>query len=174
MHDRTRYLLLGVVGTLLVLALGGWLFVQSGRYPIGADQPHLPITLKLIDSLRDHATETAAADITAPNLDDPAMIASGARQYAEDCSGCHLAPGMADSEVRAGLYPQPPRLSETGIDDDAEAFWIVKHGIKMSAMPAWGKTQSDQKIWALVAFAKTLPKLSPAQYRAQTKGVHPE
>ena len=45
-------------------------------------------------------------------------------------------------------------------------FWIIKHGVKLSAMPAWGKTHSDDLIWDMVAFAKALPNMSPEQYQA--------
>jgi len=80
------------------------------------------------------------------------------------CTGCHLAPGMGDSEIRPGLYPQPPNLSQEPVDP-SEAFWVIKHGIKMSAMPAWGRTHDDATIWDMVAFVQQLPHLTPAQYR---------
>jgi hypothetical protein len=71
---------------------------------------------------------------------------------------------MSDSEIRPGLYPQPPNLARASIEAD-EAFWVIKHGIKMSAMPAWGRTHDDAAIWDMVAFLQQLPHLSPAQYR---------
>jgi len=80
------------------------------------------------------------------------------------CTGCHLAPGMADSEIRPGLYPQPPNLAREKVDA-RKAFWVIKHGIKMSAMPAWGLSHDDPTIWSMVAFLQKLPMLSPAQYR---------
>lgn len=167
MSSTARGFVLGVVATVIVGAIGAYAFVQSGAYPMGADVPHTPLTLRMIDRLRDASTERAAKSITAPgNLDDRALIAAGAHEYAEECTGCHLAPGMASSELRAGLYPQPPNLSKDGIDDDAEAFWIIKHGIKMSAMPAWGRTHDDRSIWSLVAFARQMPQMTPAQYHA--------
>jgi mono/diheme cytochrome c family protein len=167
MSPSSRAFLLGVASTVAVAAVAAFAFVNAGAYPMGADVPHTPLTLKMINRLRDASTERAAASVQVPgNLSDPALIAQGAHEYAEECTGCHLAPGRASSELRAGLYPQPPNLAEDGIDNDAEAFWIIKHGIKMSAMPAWGRTHDDRSIWSLVAFAKTLPKLSPAQYQA--------
>ncbi|MGH8456557.1 MAG: c-type cytochrome, partial [Stenotrophobium sp.] len=50
----------------------------------------------------------------------------------------------------------------------AEEFWMIKHGVKMTAMPAWGPTHDDAKIWGMVAFLQKLPKLTPAQYAAMT------
>jgi len=158
-----------VVGLLVVIGLGAAAFVRSGVYDMGADVPHAPLTLTLIENLRDNATKAHSRDITVPaDLDSPARVAQGARIYATRCTGCHLAPGVLQSELRTGLYPQPPDLSTDGIDDTAEAFWIIKHGIKMSAMPAWGKTHSDAEIWSLVAFLHKLPGMSPAQYQQLT------
>ena len=51
-----------------------------------------------------------------------------------------------------------------------EAFWIIKHGIKMTAMPAWSKTHTDAQLWDLVAFLDKLPKMTPAQYAEATRG----
>ena len=153
-----------VIGTFAVLAIATGIFVWSGSYNIGADSPHLPITLKVINNLRDHSTKAHSRGIKVPNLDNPAMIAEGAEHYSSMCTGCHLAPGMAETEIRAGLYPLPPDLSKDGIDDPAEAFWIIKHGIKMTGMAAWGKTHTDEQIWNMVAFIRKLPTMTPGQY----------
>jgi mono/diheme cytochrome c family protein len=154
-----------VLVLLVVVAVGGAAFLRSGAYDIGADAPHAPMTLSMIEQLRDASTKAHSRGIAVPPLDDPAKVAQGAMLYAKACTGCHLAPGMDTSDLRTGLYPQPPDLAKDGIDDQAEAFWIIKHGIKMSAMPAWGKTRSDAQVWNLVAFLVKLPDLSPAQYR---------
>ena len=164
MSSSTRSFAFGAVATLLVLALAAAAFIWSGAYPIGADRPHLPLTAKLIETLRDRATEGAAVSIVVPALDDEARIAEGAAHYDAMCTGCHQAPGRADSELRNDLYPRPPNLVEEGIDNPGEAFWIIKHGIKLTAMPAWGKTRGDAQIWTIVAFLNRLPKATPAQY----------
>ncbi|WWL44103.1 cytochrome c [Pseudomonas parakoreensis] len=56
------------------------------------------------------------------------------------CVGCHLAPGLTGTELSNSLYPAPPNLSKLGVDGHpAAAFWIIKHGIKSTGMPAWAK-----------------------------------
>jgi mono/diheme cytochrome c family protein len=96
-------------------------------------------------------------------------VAAGAVLYKEMCSGCHLAPGMEATEISQGLYPEAPELSH-GTDLRAEqAFWVIKHGVKMSGMAAWGRTHSDAMIWDLVAFLHALPSLSAADYQTATK-----
>ena len=166
MTSNLRSLLAGAAIAVLLLLAGIAVFVWSGLYPIGADKPHLPLTLSIMETLRDRATESSAKAVVVPPLDDPAMIAAGAARYAGLCTGCHIAPGKPSSALREGLYPQPPNLSEDGIDNTAEAFWIIKHGIKMSAMPAWGMTQTDAQIWAMVAFLAKIKDMTPAQYSA--------
>lgn len=164
MSPAFRWFVFGVISTLVVLALGAGLFVSSGRYAIGADQPHLPMTLSLINALRDKSTEAAGKQVSVPSLDSPAQIADGAALYDAHCTGCHLTPGQAATGLSTGLYPQPPNLAKDGVDKPGEAFWIIKHGIKLTAMPAWGKTQTDADIWNLVAFLQRVPKMTPAQY----------
>lgn len=164
MSSPARSFVFGAIATLVVLAVASAAFIWSGVYPIGADRPHLPLTAKLIETLRDRATEGAAASIVVPALDDQAKIAEGAAHYDAMCTGCHQAPGRPDSELSNDLYPQPPNLAQDGIDNPGEAFWIIKHGIKLTAMPAWGKTRSDAQIWTIVAFLNRVPKATPAQY----------
>ena len=166
MTSNLRSMLAGAAIALLLLLAGVAAFVWSGRYPIGADKPHLPLTLSVMETLRDRATESSAKSVVVPSLENPAMIAAGAARYAGLCTGCHIAPGNPSSPLREGLYPQPPNLSEGGIDNAAESFWIIKHGIKMSAMPAWGKTQTDAQMWAMVAFLAKVKDMTPAQYAA--------
>ena len=147
---------------LVIIAIGIW--VWSGAYNIGADSPHWAFTHYLIGQVREHSIESRTADIEVPDLDDPALVAEGAHHYAHMCTGCHLAPGMGDSEMRKGLYPRPPNLTHFA-PSPAEAFWVIKHGIKMTAMPAWGKTHDDQKIWAMVAYLQKQPHMSVERYR---------
>jgi mono/diheme cytochrome c family protein len=130
-----------VLVVLIVIGVGIWIW--SGTYNIGADSPHWAITSKLINVLRERSIDPRAAQVTVPNLDDPALVKLGAEHYQEMCTGCHLAPGLGDSELRDGLYPQPPNLTHFA-PRPAEGFWIIKHGIKLTAMPAWGKTHDDQ------------------------------
>jgi len=155
----------GALVLLLALAVGVGVFIWSGVYNPGADSPHWKLTYMLLQAAREQAVERHASTVALPsNLDDAQLILKGAGQYAAMCTGCHLAPGMQDSEIRPGLYPQPPNLSKVSVDP-REAFWVIKHGIKMSAMPAWGTTHDDATIWSMVAFLQKLPNMTPKQYK---------
>jgi mono/diheme cytochrome c family protein/ketosteroid isomerase-like protein len=156
--------LTAVVILLVVGILGIGAFVYSGVYNIGADAPHTKPVHALIETLVDRSVERRAKDLVVPNLEEPQLVLDGAGHYAAMCTGCHLAPGLAENEMRPGLYPKPPQLAKFR-PDPREAFWIIKHGIKMSAMPAWGQTHDDAAIWGMVAFLQKLPEMTPAQYK---------
>lgn len=158
---------------LLVIISGiGAAVIYGGLYNIGADAPHLRPTHWLIASLRDRSISVRAQDISVPkDLDDPKRVTTGAGLYGEMCSSCHLAPGIEKSELSQGLYPQAPELARADGRSPAQQFWIIKHGIKLTAMPAWGRTHNDDLIWDLVAFIRALPQLTPAQYQAAVKSA---
>lgn len=159
------------VGLLLVTgAVAAVAFVFSGVYDIGADDHHTKIVFAVIEQLRNRSIATRAKEIeTVPPLEDTTKIVAGAQAYATLCAACHLAPGVMKSDVRRGMYPLPPSLAQETVPDARTAFWIVKHGIKMSAMPAWGKSLDDPAIWNLVAFLRQMPDMSPETYQQLSK-----
>jgi cytochrome c553 len=156
---------MSIAAILAAFAIGGALFIESGYYDIGADDHHTKPVLTLIEQLRDRSIEVRARTIDVHYVMDPARITAGAQRYAALCAGCHLAPGVTRSDIRAGLYPHPPNLAQEEMQPAQRAFWIVKHGIKMSAMPAWGKTLDDAAIWDIVAFVRKMPAMTPEIYR---------
>ena len=159
-----RGLLFGIAA-LAALALLLVLIVRAGVYNVAADDPHTPLTFAVLEQVRTASVRARAAKLKVPaDLDSPARITQGAGNYDAMCAGCHLAPGMGPTELSRGLYPAPPDLTRTPVVP-AEAFWVIKHGIKASGMPAWGRSMGDEYIWNMVAFLQQLPKLDEAGYR---------
>jgi mono/diheme cytochrome c family protein len=151
----------------LAIPAGAALFVYGGVYDIGADAPHTKPVFWAISQLRDRSIAVRAHAITLPaDLASPSRIASGAGLYANLCTGCHLAPSMKKTDLSRGLYPKPPQLAYGTDQTPAQQFWILKHGIKLTAMPSWGRTHSDEELWDIVAFLKKMPDLDAAQYQA--------
>jgi len=156
-----------VLTFLVVIAAFAGLFVYAGVYNIGADAPHWRFVSDTLETLRDRSIAVSARGIVPPkDLDDPKRISAGAGLYNEMCTGCHLGPGLERSELSQGLYPTAPELARADDLSPAEQFWTIKHGVKLTAMPAWGKTHNDELIWDMVAFLRHLPKMSPARYKA--------
>jgi len=161
---RKSLLTLTVLSGVAVAAGAG--FIWSGIYNIGADDTHTRPVYALMQAMRERSIETRAHKLQLPaDLSDPARITQGAGNYSAMCTGCHLGPGMEETELSKGLYPAPPNLAKEPVDA-AEAFWVIKHGIKASGMPAWGKSMDDDYIWNMAAFLQQLPKLNVEQYQA--------
>jgi mono/diheme cytochrome c family protein len=169
MRTRKMKAALIVLAAVLSLAAGAAAFVASGFYNIGADDHHTKLTLAIIDQLRERSIEVRALSISPLLVADPDRVKLGAERYDALCVGCHLAPGLTKSDIRAGLYPHPPNLAQEDLKDSRRAFWIIKHGIKMTGMPAWGKTLDDPAIWELVTFVKKMPDMTAETYRQMSQ-----
>jgi mono/diheme cytochrome c family protein len=160
-------------GGALLGALGcASLAIFAGTFNVAADTPHTQSVYWLLKTVRERSVSTRATGVVVPSdLADAKRIALGAGEYAEMCSGCHLAPGMKRTEISRGLYPRAPELRRGSDLTPAEEFWVVKHGLKMTGMPAWGVTHDDELLWDVVAFLRKLPDLSADQYQELVKSA---
>jgi mono/diheme cytochrome c family protein len=163
-----------LTGFVIAVAAVAALFAWSGAYNVAADEPHWPLIERMMETVRDRSAAVRASGTVVPDLDDESLIRTGAGNYEAMCVGCHLQPGVEQTELSFGLYPAPPQFVRKRPDDPAAAFWVIKHGVKMSGMPAWGKSMNDESIWGMVAFLRKLPDLSPTRYRelVVTSGGH--
>lgn len=169
--DHGKALLLGLAILGGVLAGGGILVVWSGLVPISASSGHWPVTRWFLHFAMRNAVETQAMGIEAPALKDPALVLKGAGHYATGCVPCHGAPGQPQSLIVRQMTPKPPFLPRSVHEWTPEQlFWIVKHGVKFTAMPAWVSSQRDDEVWAMVAFLQELPTLSPEGYERLAYG----
>ena len=170
--------LIGAASVLVILLVGSLIFIYSGLYNMSATVHHNKITLWMINTLRDNSIKHYANDtsIKPPNLSDSSLILKGYTHYSRMCAGCHGAPGRDQGELaQKGFYPHPPPLVRTAKEfTPQQLFWITKYGLKMTAMPAFGPTHSDDKIWTIVAFVQKLPYMTKEQYlflANETKGI---
>lgn len=166
---------LKTIAVLVVVSIiAGLGILYSGIVNVSASYPHSALTHWLLHTGMKRSVLQHSRDIKVPPLDRPKMVMMGFRHYREMCVGCHLAPGVTSSEIRKGLIPKPPKLQEAVKQwKPAELFWIVKHGVRMTAMPAWGATHSNDKIWDIVAFLEKLPDMTEDQYQQMDKAAGP-
>lgn len=161
-----------------LLLLGAALFVWSGQYNIAANVPHWKATYWLLSTARDRSISDHSKTVTTPSLTHPGYLDIGFRNYHAMCRLCHNAPGHNRSEIARGLYPAPPDFASTNVKkrSDTEVYWIVKNGIKMSGMAAFGATHSEDEILGLVSFVQRLPSMASGEYAAMVKaaGMRPE
>ena len=165
---------LTLVGLLAVLLLAGLAFIYSGIYDVSASSPDTGLIHWALETTQERSVHRAAEafeeSAQIPDLNDPSLIQTGLVHYHSMCVTCHGAPGVPISEIGQGLNPYPPELAaEAEEEEPAEIFWVVKNGIKMTGMPAFGVTHSDEEIWAITAFLQRMPKLSPEEYGALVK-----
>jgi mono/diheme cytochrome c family protein len=171
-RSATRWLIVTLAAGALLAAIVAAALVHMGSFDVAADKPHSQPVFWLMNTVREKSVAIRAADITVPgDLADAKRIASGAAQYDEMCSFCHLAPGMKRTEISRGLYPRAPELRRNSSLTPAEQFWVVKHGLKMTGMPAWGVTHNDELLWDVVAFLRKLPELTADQYQTLVKSA---
>jgi mono/diheme cytochrome c family protein len=161
-HSMITVAVLAIASLMIILG-----FVWSGIYDIGADSIHSRPVYSMLQTLRERSITAHVGKLQPPaNLNDMALIRQGAGNYDAMCTGCHLGPGIEPTELSRGLYPAPPNLSKAGEFVPSHHFWVIKHGIKASGMPAWGRSMGDEYIWGMVAFLQQMPKLDAAHYRA--------
>ena len=166
---KAAILFLAVV---LAAAAGGALWF--GAYDVAASSPHFSQTYRVLEIAMRRSIKVRAERVKVPPLGAPSQVAAGLSHFHAHCAGCHGAPGIAPESFALGMAPPPANLVLTAREwQPAELFWTVKHGIKMSGMPAWSHRMSDDDIWALVAFMRTLPELSPQEYRQRIAALSP-
>lgn len=127
--------------------------LYGGVYNVAATEQHLRPTFWLLEAGVRESVQRRARGIEVPPLEAEAKIQRGFRCFQTHCVQCHGAPGVAPADFAKGLLPLPTSLSQATRDwRPAELFWITKHGIKMTGMPAWGFRLDDGALWSIVAF----------------------
>jgi len=146
-----------VVVLLLVVA-----FIYSGTYDISVSNRDSGIVRWVLNTTRENSVEHHAKDIQIPNLNDTTMINNGYALFERGC-GCH---GNPERDPSDSFNPAPPDLAESGKEmEPNELFWMIKNGIKMSAMPKFDDRFNDDQIWNVVAFLKEYPDMSLQEYK---------
>jgi len=167
-----RAFLLGIVATLMVGAIGGYVVVTTGL--VDASAQAKPGGL---EKWAAHQSLKAAIARKSVALKDPlplddANLSAGLKLYAANCAVCHGAADHQASILAKGFYIGAPLLAKDGVEDDpeSETFWKVSNGIRFSAMPAFQKRLTDEQMWQVTQFVAHMDKL-PAAVEADWKSV---
>jgi thiosulfate dehydrogenase len=170
-----RNFVAGVIVTILIALFAGYLLLESGFIPANADAKPGGLELWIAGTSLDETLRKQAPKGPNPIALTDANLIQGISLYGQHCAICHgtASGAVSASPVAKGLYPAPPQLADEGVEDDGEgeSYWKIKHGIRLTGMPAWGRTMSDRQIWTLALFLKHMDKLPPAaqQEWAQVK-----
>jgi cytochrome c553 len=166
--------LLQVAALLAVLAIGGFLVSASGIVPIKASAGHWPITEWFLKFSMRRSIATHSLGLEGPPLDDAALVLRGAGAYETGCRPCHGSPDLPHPRVAQWMLPPAPYLPPVIPEwKPRELFYVVKHGVKLTGMPAWPAQQRDDEVWAIVAFLLAFPGLDAEEYRRLVYGATP-
>ena len=172
-HSAKRWMF-RTAAFLLAAAFGGFLFVASGIMPITASSGHWPITAWFLNFAMRRSVITHSVGIDVPRLDDHGLVVKGATHYEFGCRPCHGGPHVPQPVIPGYMTPHPPHLPpEVPKWRAAELFYIVKHGVKFTGMPAWPTQWRDDEVWAVVAFLLKLPDLRVEEYQKLARSVQP-
>ena len=167
------------LGPLGVAALAAVLIaaavIYSGVYNLAATTPHPPYLTHILHYTFRRAVQHQADQDPPADLNESSRVAVGATHFAQVCANCHGAPGIGQSPIALAMTPRPPSLQKQIAElNDREIFWVLKHGVKYSAMPGWPTQVRDDEIWNMVAFVRKLPNMRYDQYRALAFGEAPQ
>jgi len=151
---------------------GGFLVAALGLVPIKASSGHWPITAWFLHFTMGRSVSTHTIGMKVPALDKPGMVLKGATHFETGCFPCHGNPSIPNPRIPMEMTPHPPYLPPiVGQWGPEELYYIVKHGVKFTGMPAWPAQQRDDEVWAMVAFLQKFPELNEQEYRSMVSGV---
>ncbi|MEK8095441.1 cytochrome c [Methylocystis sp. IM3] len=154
---------LGFIVAVVVIAVGA--AITALFYDVAASAPEPEAVSSILHSVMRHSVQARAAAAGRESW-SPAELQKGFEEYDEMCVICHSAPGKERTPISKGLQPQPPDLAKASTQwTTAQLFWIISNGVRMTGMPAFGRTHGDAEIWNIVGFVRLLPKIPAQTYR---------
>ncbi len=149
---------------LTVLVIG----VLTGAYIVTTGVSARPdpgaLEARTARTIRTLAIRPRGRGVTNPVPASDAVIMEGMEHFADHCAVCHGNDGSGNTEMGRGLYPRAPdmRLPATQNLSDAELFYIIENGVRLTGMPGWatGTKDGETSSWHLVHFIRHLPKLT--------------
>ena len=151
----------GFVTALILLPIGCLAYFAAGFSPIRADAKPSALETAVLRSTVHASIRRRAAGVPSPPPANDDDIVAGGKLYVLGCQGCHGELGGAFQEDN-DLYPASPQLPHAGTQySEPELYWIVKHGVRMTGMSAYGPFYSERELWSLAAFLHRIDKLPP-------------
>jgi mono/diheme cytochrome c family protein len=177
-RNRNRLILKTAAATLVLVgvaaAAAGAVVLRAGWYDIGATAQHLQPVYSLLELGMRYSVRKHASEVRVPPLGAPQQVLRGAQVFSAQCAQCHGGPGFAQAKIGQSMQPLPgPLIDASARWQPRELYWITKHGIKMSGMPAWQFHLSEADLWSVVAFMGVLPAMSARDYAQATGAAVP-
>lgn len=168
-----RKFIAGMVFALVAFILGAFIYARGGYMAVNADATPSRLEQWAANSALDAAIEHQAPQPQNPVPKTDANLIDGMKLYAMNCGVCHGGLDRKRNVLGSAFYPPAPQILVEALDDpEWHIFFAIKHGVRLTGMPAWGKVMSDDQIWKITAFVKNINQLPPAveQQRKQMLG----
>lgn len=157
---------IGALAMLALLVLAALVVIFGGLYPVTASSGYPPAVRWALEKAM-HEGVTSGADSLQPPRLTQAQVLEGGSHFKAMCQRCHGGPGAKPEQFATAMDPDPPELAHAAKEwSRSEIFWIAKHGVKMTGMPAFGAYEGDRELWKIAAFVKQLPQISASDYAA--------
>ena len=163
MRKRTLLLSITAVGIAGAAAFG-WETIRRGFS--ARDNPSA-LEAYLAKTARNLSIPASKRDAKNPFVPTAEVLSEARAHFADHCAICHGNDGGGKTQIGQNLYPKAPdmRLPETQNLTDAEVYYVIHNGIRLTGMPAWGSEEKDDDSWKLVLFIRHLPQLTPQEER---------
>jgi thiosulfate dehydrogenase len=165
---------LGIVATIVVALAAGYIGIVTGRL-IPANADARPSRLERWAA---NASLDAALNRDVPGLQNPLQAndvneLAGAKLFGQNCAVCHGDSSGRPTVIAFGMYQRAPTFGRRGLthEPDAETYWKITHGIRLTGMPSFVKTLDDTQRWQIATFLKHMDTLTTATQMAWKK-VH--
>jgi thiosulfate dehydrogenase len=163
----TRFFAGFVVG-IIALLLAAFLYIWFGFFPVATSGSPLPLE-RTIAKIALNAKVSKAASASSPVRPTEANLLAGATIYSQNCEMCHGLPSQSKSAIAQGMYPSPPQLFHgKGVTDDpvGETYWKISNGIRLTGMPGFVDSLSEEQRWQVSELLKNADQL-PATVKQQ-------
>lgn len=157
-------------------AAGAIVFVNMIRRGFSARDRPSAAEAFLARRMRRWAVPAKSRSLKNPFADSAEAVAAGRMHFADHCASCHDNDGRGKTEIGQNLYPKAPDMwgKETQKLSDGEIFYVIKNGVRLTGMPAWGKDtpEDDRQSWQLVAFIRHMPWITEKELE-EMKALNP-
>jgi thiosulfate dehydrogenase len=154
----------GFIGGILFVIASGGIFLYAGGMPVATKGPPLPFE-RTIAHIALHAATKNADELKNPFPTDEAHLIRAVHNYVTNCAVCHGIPSSVPTGIANGLFPKPPQLfaKDEGVTDDpiGNIYWKVNNGIRLTGMPGFVGTLSDEQIWSISQLLLDADHLAP-------------
>ncbi len=147
-------LMLGVISVMLGALLPG----------CTADKPPSQAETSLANAAKDVTIPLEAGKMKNPVPETDEVVSQGQEVFLGSCAQCHGADARGDTNIGRSMDPPAMDLTSAHVQhwSDAELFWIIQNGVRLTGMPSWKSSISDNDTWKLARYIHNLPHLATA------------